>query len=79
MSELPDRELTPTELRRLIESNARSIQTNSDQIRQGFVAVADDLSRLARLMEGFFQGQAGMNGIVNDTLAGHETRIQQLE
>jgi hypothetical protein len=27
----------------------------------------------------FIQGQAGMNGIVDDTLEGHEARIQQLE
>jgi hypothetical protein len=60
--DLPDRELTPSELKQLIESNARAIQANSIAISelrtvmiQGFAAVSEDLQRLSRLNENLFQ------------------------
>jgi hypothetical protein len=86
MNDFPDRELTPTELKQLIESNARAIQANSAanvELRtvmyEGFAAVQRDLQNLARLTENLFQGQGGTNVIFHDALEGHETRIQQLE
>ena len=86
MNDLPDRELTPTELRQLIESNARSIQANSaaiaetrETLEQGFVAVQRDLSRLANLMEQYFTYQSSTNQSHTGGLEDHEQRISRLE
>jgi len=81
MNNLPDRGLTPSELRQLIESNARAIQANSAAISEtrqtlaeGFTAVQSDISQLAQLMQKFFQSQSGTNGILSGALEDQEAR-----
>lgn len=48
---LPDRELTPTELRQLIESNSRSILAVTNAIAETNQAIANTARNLDRLEE----------------------------
>jgi hypothetical protein len=64
-SNLPDRDLTPTELRQLVESNARAIAANSDQMAQ----TQRDIQQLARIMQEFFRHQGFTHANMQDGLA----------
>jgi hypothetical protein len=57
-SNLPDRDLTATELRQLVESNARAIEANGVQIAVNRTQIAQtqqDIQQLSRIMQDGFE------------------------
>jgi hypothetical protein len=74
-SNLPDRDLTPTELRQLVESNARAIAANSDQMAQ----TQRDIQQLARIMQEFFRHQGFTNASMQDGLEQHQQRLDRID
>jgi hypothetical protein len=81
-SDLPDRDLTPTELRQLVESNARAIAANSDQIAANSTQMAQtqqDIQQLARIMQEFFRHQGLTNANMQDGLEQHQQRLDRID
>jgi hypothetical protein len=87
---LPDRDLTPNELRQLIESNARAIAATSDLIAQNTLetnqtinqlaqATASDIQQLANFMQEFFRHQGFTNRYMQDGLEEHQVRLDRID
>jgi hypothetical protein len=87
---LPERDLTPNELRQLIESNARAIAATSDLIAQNTLetnqtinqlaqATASDIQQLASFMQEFFRHQGFTNRHMQDGLEEHQVRLDRID
>lgn len=75
-------ELTPRELRLLIQSNARAIEANSASNQansEAIAALTQTMGRLAETMSEFLNRQSRINRIVDDSLEDHEERISRME